>query len=152
TGTVWRLEMFTHAQFARWIDSPREFDPELIFLPDLSGIRLMSKVDLLTRSLAQDSMHRLPERNPLRRMCLLAHQVVTFRAQSHRQHVVRKPCRLTPYRSERGVQLNLRLIAKHFHPTHAVWIRPNRVVYSREVSRQVSPVILEKMRKQKTHL
>src|SRR6185295_12136393 len=96
--------------------------------------RLVSESYLFTGALAQHALHRLAERNPLSRMSLLAHQIVSLCAHAHRQNVIGKPRSLAPYGSQRGMELDLRFVSQNFDPRHAVRVCPHGIVDAREVS------------------
>src|SRR5829696_8897779 len=90
-GPVGRLEVLANAEFPRGVDSPGEFDPELILLPYLSRVGLVRVLELFALALSPYPRDRLPEGYPLGRMGLLALQVVALGPDAHRQDVVCKP-------------------------------------------------------------
>ncbi len=112
----------------------------------------MRERDLLALLLHGHARHGLAEAEPAARVCLLAHRVVAFGAEAHRQHVVGKPRRLAPDRRERDVHADLRFVAQHFHPREAVGIRPQRVVDAREVGVELAAPFLQEVRQQEAHL
>src|SRR6185295_1719566 len=99
--------MLPDAERAVGVDAPGQRRPELALLPYLARIGLIGGVDTLAALLARDAQYRLTEPQPLRGVRFLAHRVVAFRAQAHRQDVVRKPGGLAPCGCQRDVQSDL---------------------------------------------
>src|SRR5215472_4705950 len=81
-GAIGRFEVLANTDRAIGINPPREFDPELILLPDFSeprlAMRFISKVEFLALVFQGHTQNRLSKSDPSRRMCLLAHQVMAF--------------------------------------------------------------------------
>src|SRR5215831_838866 len=102
------------------------------------GERCSASTVYPTTTTAISSAVELPQLPRLRRVRLLAHDIVTFGAYSHRQDVVGEPRGLAPNRRESCVQLDLRFISENLDPAHTIGIRPNRVVNTSEVSSQVA--------------
>src|SRR2546429_6653471 len=99
-GAIGRPEVFTNTQASIGVDAPGQLYPEFILFPYLARVDLISILHRLSMPLLIDAQYRLAIANPASCMGLLAHQVVPFTAHSHRQYIVRVPCRLTPDRSQ----------------------------------------------------
>ena len=95
---------------------------------------------------------RLAERNPPARLRLIRHDVVTLRANTHRQHVVREPRRLVPRRRQRHMALDHGLVLERLHPREPIGVRPDRVVDPAEIGVELAATFLEEVRKQDRHL
>ena len=98
------------------------------------------------------SGYRLAEADPAAVVGLEAGDVMALRCDSHRQHVVGKPCRLVPGGRERHMASDLVGVAQHLHPRKAVRVGPERVVDPGEVGVQVAPSGLQEVRQQDRHL
>ena len=128
-----RLDELADAAAPVRVDAPRQLEPELVLLPHLSRIRVARVRHLLAEAGAGGAEHGLPEGDPLAVVRLVGVQVVTLRAVSHREDVVREVGRFVPRRRERHVQAHLLLVRERLDPAEAVRIRPHRVVDAGEV-------------------
>src|SRR5258708_37374853 len=84
------------------IDRPRKVDPEFILFPNFSRIRLIGVIELLSFPFLKNAQHGLAKPDPPAGVRFLAHQVVSFGTEAHRQDIVRKPRSLAPGWSQRG--------------------------------------------------
>src|ERR1700722_13740507 len=134
------------------MDRPRKIDPEFVLFPHFAWIRLVGVLEFFSRALAQYAIHRLAKADPFSRVRFLAHQVVTFRAESHGQYVIGEPRGLAPGGRERGMQAEFLLVAQHFDPGKTVGIGPDWIEYAREVSFDAPASFFQKVRQQERHL
>src|SRR5215469_10369563 len=147
-----RLEVPADAERAIGIDAPGELDPELVLLPDLPRIDQARVRDRLAEALAGGAQHRLPEAQPLGVVRLVRVQVVTLRADAHRQHVVSEEGCLAPGGREGNMEADPGLVREHFDPPEAVGVRPHRVVDAREVDLEAAAALREEVRQQEREL
>ena len=93
----------------------------------------------------------MAESDPLRGVRFVAHQIVPFRPESHRQHIIGEPCGLAPRWRQRGVAADQTFIRQNFHPRCAIGVRPNGIVDARKVGIELPAPLFQEMRQEKTH-
>src|SRR5262249_27357176 len=88
TGPILAFEMLANAELAGRIDLPGKLDPEFVFFPHATGVRLVRVLHRLPGTLARDALHRLAEGDPSSAVRLVAVEIVSLGAHAHRQHKV----------------------------------------------------------------
>src|ERR1700685_1678556 len=134
---VRRFKVAADAHRSVRIHSPRQFDPEFVFLPNFTqsgfAVRFISEIEFLTLPLQRKTQHRLSETDPTGGMGFLAHQVMTLGSMAHGQNIISKPRSLVRGGSEESVPLNFVLIGQRLDPAKAVRIGPHWVVNTKKI-------------------
>ena len=143
--------MLADTKLSRRIDPPREFNPELIFFPDLSRVDLPGEFEFLSAAAGRLAENRLPKGDPAPRVRFITVEVVAFAGVAHGEDEIREIGSLIPSRSESDVATDEFRVAEGLDPGESVGITPDRIEDAGEIGIETPPTRFEKLRQEKAH-